>query len=85
MRLTDTQERVLVFIARDTARVGYPPTLKEIARSLGASSAYAAHCHLSALEAKGMIRRVPRASRAIAITPAGRERVLAVAEREQCG
>lgn len=55
--LTKRQEAVLKFVTAHTARMGYPPTIRETARHLGIRGISAVKKHLDALEKKGRIRR----------------------------
>lgn len=72
---TKRQEAVLNFIARQTARVGYPPTVRETARHLGIKGISAVKKHLDALERKG---RLIRGSGARAIGIADRPQTVSV-------
>ena len=65
--LTDRQRQVLDFIKADTARTGYPPTVRDIGAAVGLSSSSTVHAHLEALEAKGLIRRDPSKPRALEV------------------
>jgi repressor LexA len=65
--LTDRQRQVLDFIKSDTARTGYPPTVRDIGAAVGLSSSSTVHAHLEALEAKGLIRRDPSKPRALEV------------------
>ncbi|MFQ5464321.1 MAG: transcriptional repressor LexA [Thermodesulfobacteriota bacterium] len=75
--LTDRQKDVLDFIEGFMAAHGYPPSVREVAASLGISGAANAAKHLAALERKGYLRRRPGLSRAmelagpVALGPAG--------------
>ena len=64
---TVRQEQVLTIIEEWLEEQGYPPTIREIGRELGLKnvSRNAASCHLKALEKKGWISRMPKASRGI--------------------
>jgi repressor LexA len=73
--LTDRQRQVLEFIKSDTARTGYPPTVRDIGAAVGLSSSSTVHAHLEALEAKGLIRRDPSKPRALEVL--GREVAIA--------
>jgi len=70
---TPTQFRVLRFIADYIEANGWPPSFREITDHLGTVSPNGAGDHLKALERKGYIVRAPRQSRAIRITPDGRQ------------
>ena len=58
------QCQVLRFIERRIAE-GCPPTVREIRDHLGVASTFGVHCHLNALERKGLIHRVPDQARNI--------------------
>lgn len=64
--LTQTQGRVLDFIAKFVGDAGYPPTAREIAAAFGwASNGTNARLHLESLERKGHIARERGVSRGI--------------------
>lgn len=65
--VTERQREVLRFIVEH----GVPPTLREIMIHFGWTSTMAATSHVRALETKGLIERVPGATRSIRVTPAG--------------
>jgi hypothetical protein len=56
---------ILDFISRFGARMGYPPSYREIAGGVGLSGQSHAEYHLKVLERKGHISRVPRRSRTV--------------------
>jgi len=64
-RLTARQQQVLDFI-RDNMAL-YSPTVRQIAKAIGAKSPHAATVHLDALERKGAIRRTPGKARNIEV------------------
>lgn len=66
--LSPRQNDVLDFLREYLNRHGYPPTLREIARSINISGTVAIVRHLEALEKKGWIRRQPGAFRSISLT-----------------
>ena len=73
--LTAKQQNVYEYIRKKVGRIGYPPSVREIAQQFGISTR-AAYDHLRAIEKKGHIRRDPMKPRAIEIvgsrnTPAG--------------
>lgn len=73
--LTAKQQNVYEYIRRKVGRIGYPPSVREIAQQFGISTR-AAYDHLRAIEKKGHIRRDPMKPRAIEIvgsrnTPGG--------------
>ena len=63
--LTALQASVLAFIDTYLAQHGIPPTTREITRAFGWRSQTAAVHKLEALEAKGLIKRMPGAARGI--------------------
>jgi repressor LexA len=74
--LTDRQREILDFIKAETRRQGYPPTVRDIGQAVGLSSSSTVHSHLSALEAKGIIRRDPSKPRALEVIGHDRETVV---------
>ncbi len=64
--LTVKQQNVFEFIRKKVGRIGYPPSVREIAQQFGISTR-AAYDHLRAIEKKGHIRRDPMKPRAIEI------------------
>jgi len=67
LKLTSTQERVLIFLNHFIGKRGFPPTLREIAFHFGLKGPKAPQKTLNILERKGYIRRSPGGSRAIEI------------------
>ena len=67
MDLTDTQSAILGFIAERIEADGFPPSQTEIARAFGFKGVRAAQYHLEALEAAGMIERVPGRARGLRV------------------
>ena len=65
--LTLQQQRVLAFVDGFLGHTGYPPTLKEIGEAIGLSNVNAVRGHLTALEKKGYVSRVPDKARSIRI------------------
>lgn len=65
MYLTRRQREIYQFIEDHIRRLGYAPSIMEIARNFRLSSPATVHKHLSRLEAKGLIRRQQNQSRAI--------------------
>jgi len=65
--MTDRQRQVLDFIKAEVRRQGFPPTVRDIGEAVGLSSSSTVHAHLSALEAKGLIRRDPSKPRALEV------------------
>ncbi len=70
--LTKRQAQILELIAEHRARRGYSPTVREIAHLLGLSSVATVAEHISALEKKGLLRRLPNKARSVTLTRAGR-------------
>ncbi len=66
--LSRRQQDVLTIIEQHLATHGYPPSIREIANSLGLTGTVAAVQHLNALERKGYIRRSKASSRGITLT-----------------
>jgi len=66
--LTDRQARVLDIIQSETAKRGFPPTVREIARTMGIRNPNGVKCHLDALRAKGYIETDAGVSRGIRLT-----------------
>ena len=64
--LTAKQRNVYEYIRKKVGRIGYPPSVREIAQQFGISTR-AAYDHLRAIEKKGHIRRDPMKPRAIEI------------------
>ena len=65
-RPTQRQQELLNFITQQTTRVGYPPTIREMARHLRIKGISAIKKHLDALQKKGCLTRTSGA-RAIEI------------------
>lgn len=65
MYLTKRQRQVLDFIETFIRDNGYSPSLEEIGRGLSLSSLATVHKHLSNLQAKGFMKRLPNRSRSI--------------------
>lgn len=82
MKLTPSQLRVLTFIVRFTLDKGYPPTLREICRSIGATSTYAAHCFVVKLISLGLLRKEPKVSRGLTVTVEGHAVVGLIGEEQ---
>lgn len=65
--LTNRQLEVLQFIEGYIARVGWPPSLRDIKRHFGFVSNMAPVDHLRALEAKGFVAVEPKTARGIRV------------------
>jgi repressor LexA len=61
----ERKHRILECIARTVAERGYPPSVREIAETVGLASTSAVHHHLIALEREGLLERGSHASRAL--------------------
>lgn len=66
-RLTERQQRILEVIRTSVDQRGYPPSVREIAASVGLSSPSSVHSQLSVLERAGYLRRDPSRPRAIEV------------------
>ena len=65
--LTERQLAILGYLRSYIADHGFAPTLEEIGRHFGLGSLATVHKHLSQIEAKGFIRRLPHQSRALEV------------------
>jgi repressor LexA len=65
--LTRVQACILSFIRAEIRRVGYPPSVRDVAKHADIRSTSTAAHHLRALEHKGYIVRDPNKARAIRI------------------
>ena len=65
MYLTKRQRQVLDFIETFIRENGYSPSLEEIGRGMNLSSLATVHKHLSNLQSKGCMKRLPNRSRSI--------------------
>lgn len=64
----DTKSAIKRFIVVHEDEMGFPPTLRDIARHVGLSTASAVYYHLRVMEADGEVRRLPGLSRTIRLT-----------------
>ena len=71
--LTPRQSEVFNAIKNYQARLGFPPTVKELAELIGVSSPNAAADHVNALKRKGYITVAPGAARGITILEVAKE------------
>ena len=69
--LTPRQRAVVDFIRATVADRGYPPTMREIGDAVGLTSPSSVKHQLTALEAKGVLRRDPHRPRAIEVVLPG--------------
>jgi repressor LexA len=65
MAVTPRQRQVYDYLSRFIEAYGYAPTMAEIGEHFGLKSPASVHQILSALEAEGLIRRIPNVSRGI--------------------
>lgn len=65
--LTRRQQETLEAIVDYQKRMGFPPTVLELAGLIGVSSPNAAVCHVNALKRKGVISVAPGAARGITV------------------
>ena len=66
-KLSKRQQMIFDYIKSEVQEKGYPPSVREIAASVGLASSSTVHGHLSRLEGKGYIRRDPTKPRAIEV------------------
>ncbi|MGB6059491.1 MAG: transcriptional repressor LexA [Microthrixaceae bacterium] len=67
-QISPRQQEILVFIEKTVGDRGYPPSVREIAESVGLASPSTVHGHLSTLQKLGYLRRDPTKPRAIEVT-----------------
>ncbi len=67
LNLTKRQKEIFDFIKRYSDSHGYPPTVRDIGKSIGLTSSSTVHAHLSNLEKLGLLRRDPSKPRAIEV------------------
>ena len=65
LNLTKRQQEIFDFIKRYSAKHGYPPTVRDIGKAIGLTSASTVHAHLANLEKVLILRRDPSKPRAI--------------------
>ncbi len=65
--LTGRQQQILDYLVRVVQEKGYAPSVREIAKAVGLRSPSTIHQHLTALEAKGCIRRHGERMRALEV------------------
>ena len=66
-----THREALRFIVDTIARQGFPPTVREIGKAVGYSSASSAAVIVSGLTRRGWIYTLPYRTRTMKVTPAG--------------
>ncbi len=65
--LSEKQTKILEFLKSEIKQKGYQPAIRDICAAVGLKSTATVHAHLSALEEKGFIRRIPSKNRCIEI------------------
>jgi repressor LexA len=81
----DRKQKILDCIAQTVAERGYPPSVREIADSVGLASTSAVHHHLLALEREGLLERGSHSSRALRLTEQGEAQLERPARRQPAG
>ena len=66
-KITKRQQQIYDFIRTYQKEKGYPPSVREMAAAVGLSSPSTVHAHLSALEARGLIKRDKTKPRALEV------------------
>lgn len=79
----ERKHRILECIARTVAEHGYPPSVREIAETVGLASTSAVHHHLMALEREGLLERGSHSSRALRLTNRGEAELGNIAPRRE--
>ncbi len=69
--LTDKQLEIYELLKKEIRKNGYPPSVREICKSMNLKSTSTVHLHLTALEKKGFIKRSPLKNRSIEILEVG--------------
>lgn len=64
-KITKRQQQIYDYILSYQKDKGYPPSVREMAAAVGLSSPSTVHAHLSALEARGLIKRDKTKPRAL--------------------
>lgn len=69
-----TDREILAAIVGERKRLGYPPTVRDLQRALGAPVGSGGLSYrLGRMEAQGLVRKDPGIARSIRITQAGRD------------
>lgn len=71
VRITEKQQEILQYIEETVAKMGYPPSVREIGQAVRLKSTASVHDHLQALEDQGFIRRDSAKPRAITVIRGG--------------
>jgi repressor LexA len=66
-KISERQKEILKYIISKVEKLGYPPTVREIAEEISLKSSATIHAHLKKLEELGFIRRNPLKPRAIEV------------------
>ena len=66
--LTPRQRRILQVIQHEVDNVGYPPSIRELAKQAGLASTSSVSYQLKILQEKGFLRRDPNRPRALVVT-----------------
>ena len=64
-KITKRQQQIYDFIKEYQQEKGYSPSVREMASAVGLSSPSTVHAHLSALEARGLLKRDATKPRAL--------------------
>ena len=67
VKLTKKQELVLKYIKEYTAKHGFPPAVREIAKGVGLNSPSSVHSHIKRLEKNGFIKKTNSKFRTIEV------------------
>jgi repressor LexA len=67
MELTPRETQVLDCILKHLEEKGYPPSIREIGKTIGLKSPATVHAYLRRLEEKGLLRRDQAAPRAVSV------------------
>lgn len=73
VRITEKQQEILQYIRETVAKMGYPPSVREIGRAVRLKSTASVYDHLQTLEDRGFIRRDPAKPRTITVTGRGHD------------
>ena len=74
LHLSDTQRALLAFLRERIAQDGIPPSQLEICAAFGFKQNATAAYHLKALEAAGLVERIPHQARGLRLVGAGAAR-----------
>ena len=65
--LSNREKSILKFIEKQIMTVGYPPSVREIGKSVGLSSTATVHSYLNKLEEKGYIKKENKKGRTLKV------------------